>query len=373
MFKIEPITKLVSELIRSFDEGTLLVDETIQRKLVWKDAHKIKFIETVLEGFPFPEVYIQASNEFNIHDQPIEYIIDGYQRISTLYDYAKGRGVFALTKKIKPYSNLDNDEKSAFIKTLVSVRLVSATDKTIIKEIFQRINSTEYSLTTTEKRNAMYGESELWLFTRQLFEHDFSIKNHVLNFKINMEDRKIFNDFFNINDIFSDNDFSRMYSSQFGLIMTCTIINYIELNDDDLYESGNEFFDREVDCENKLEEFNENFCHAKKILKGYLNVINFLNLCSLHKYEYWVTKSCIFSLFIELFKYDINQLSASKFEKELKNYDDKFRELYNLQKFNELEASEFDFFKSSRIAINQASSRRIRSKFIGEIIKKCFK
>jgi len=49
--------------------------------------HKIAFIKTVLEGYPFPEVYI-ASGEVDLETARGNLmLVDGQQRLTTLYDY----------------------------------------------------------------------------------------------------------------------------------------------------------------------------------------------------------------------------------------------------------------------------------------------
>jgi uncharacterized protein with ParB-like and HNH nuclease domain len=49
--------------------------------------HKIAFIKTVLEGYPFPKVYI-ASGDVDLETARGNLmLVDGQQRLTTLYDY----------------------------------------------------------------------------------------------------------------------------------------------------------------------------------------------------------------------------------------------------------------------------------------------
>ena len=46
-------------------EGSLVLQPSFQRKLVWNNKHKENFLETVLLNYPFPEVYF-ADGELNL-------------------------------------------------------------------------------------------------------------------------------------------------------------------------------------------------------------------------------------------------------------------------------------------------------------------
>lgn len=48
----------IIELYNKIKKEELDPSPSFQRKLVWKKAHKFKFIETILMNFPFPEIYI---------------------------------------------------------------------------------------------------------------------------------------------------------------------------------------------------------------------------------------------------------------------------------------------------------------------------
>ena len=45
----------VGDLLALIDEGKLVIKPSFQRRLVWTNADKEKFIQTILEGYPFPE------------------------------------------------------------------------------------------------------------------------------------------------------------------------------------------------------------------------------------------------------------------------------------------------------------------------------
>src|SRR5690606_31964785 len=117
------------------------------RKLVWKKLHKYKFIETILLNFPFPEIYI-APGTIDIESFEIQdIIVDGQQRCNAIREYIETTGVFSFDKiPVKKYLELSDEEKGQFLSYEVSIRYLKNASKDQVREIFQRINNTEYSL-----------------------------------------------------------------------------------------------------------------------------------------------------------------------------------------------------------------------------------
>ncbi len=138
--------KTIRELLTAIRNGTLVPSPEFQRNLVWSNKHKSAFIETVLRGYPFPEIYIAAGEVNPDTGEAIEMLVDGQQRLTTLYQYFSQSQDLKLTKGISPYSDLTHEKKINFLKYEVVVRDLGQTSITEIKEILQRINSTNYSL-----------------------------------------------------------------------------------------------------------------------------------------------------------------------------------------------------------------------------------
>ena len=71
------------ELAMMYDEGELLKPE-LQRKYVWTKKEASRFIDSVLLGLPIPSIFLAKQDDERM------LIIDGYQRIMTIYDFMKG-------------------------------------------------------------------------------------------------------------------------------------------------------------------------------------------------------------------------------------------------------------------------------------------
>ncbi|WP_274870631.1 DUF262 domain-containing protein [Serratia marcescens] len=154
------------ELITMYDEDELLKPE-LQRNYVWDKVEASRFIDSLLLGLPVPSVFLANTTDEN------KLIIDGFQRIMTVYDYVKGiwskdRKVFKLSnsEKInekwrgKAFSELDIAEQKKIRSTTIHAIIFEQThpndNDTSLYQIFERINSGGRSLITQEIRNCVY-------------------------------------------------------------------------------------------------------------------------------------------------------------------------------------------------------------------------
>lgn len=84
------------ELISMYEDDELVKPE-LQRKYVWDRTEASRFIESILLGLPVPSIFLAQAGSQKL-------IVDGYQRIMTVYDYVK-RGVFSADGKVFKLSN----------------------------------------------------------------------------------------------------------------------------------------------------------------------------------------------------------------------------------------------------------------------------
>jgi hypothetical protein len=155
------------ELITMYDEGELLKPE-LQRKYVWDKPEASRFIESLLLGLPVPSIFLAEKKD------ETKLIIDGYQRIMTVYDYVQ-RGVFSKDGKTfkltnsekinkrwrgKAFSELTEAEQRKIKKTtihaIIFIQNHPTGDDTSLFQIFERINTTGKTLTAQEIRNCVY-------------------------------------------------------------------------------------------------------------------------------------------------------------------------------------------------------------------------
>ncbi len=70
------------ELVSMYNDNELVKPE-LQRKYVWDKIEASRFIESILLGLPVPSIFLAQSGSQKL-------IVDGYQRIMTVYDYIRG-------------------------------------------------------------------------------------------------------------------------------------------------------------------------------------------------------------------------------------------------------------------------------------------
>lgn len=162
------------ELISMYEEDELIKPE-LQRKYVWDKNEASRFIESLLLGLPVPSIFLAQSGSQKL-------IVDGYQRIMTVYDYV--RGVFSADQKSFKLSNTERINKRWRNKTFAELTLddqrqirsytihaiifeqKKPADDTSLYQIFERINTSGKSLNAQEIRNCVYQGT----FNKMLFE-----------------------------------------------------------------------------------------------------------------------------------------------------------------------------------------------------------
>jgi len=330
-----------------------------QRKLVWKKQHKYYFIETILSNYPFPEVYI-ASREMDVNNiTSTEVVVDGQQRLSTIVDYIKGEGDFIKQNKVESFESLTTEKKKNFLNYLVSVRDLKNIDNEVMKDIFQRINNTEYSLNAIEKTNAQYGDSEFVIFCKQLFDSSFNVDEKFTDVILNTNLRPIILEFFNTSEVFSDNDKKRMADLQFTMTLVATIME-------------DEYFSRNSKVNKYIQDYNEVFPDYQNIENLIYNSVMFLNKLNLNEKSYWFNKSNIFTLFIEIIKLiksegNTDGLDCSRISTSLNNLEVKSRRYFS-KDIDGITNQEIEYIQGAKEAVNEKNIREMRGEFVKKIL-----
>ena len=261
--KTAPTNKKVREIINMVREGKLIPRPEFQRRLVWKISDKNHFLDSVLKGFPFPEIYL-ADGEVDLETgEGTQLLVDGLQRVSTLVQYFNGDTDLKLIT-VPPYRELSDPDKANFLQYDIAVRDLGRVGSNEIVEVFRRINATSYSLTDIEISNAVYrGELK-----------EFAVKIAS-------------NQFFEENRIFNGLDYRRMGDLRFALQIVVTILGGYS-NRDDRFE---EF----------LERYNDEFPTRNEIEGDIQKVFDFIDECGFEKKSRVWRKADIFTLIFELY------------------------------------------------------------------------
>jgi hypothetical protein len=260
--KTAPINKKVRELITMVNEGKLLPRPEFQRRLIWTRDDKNKFLDSVLRGYPFPEIYFADGDVDLETGQGTQLLVDGQQRVTTLIQYFSNDPDLRLTT-VPSYRELSEEEKKAFLQYDVAVRDLGGIGKEEIVEVFKRINATKYSLLDIEINNAVYAGA-LKSYAESLAD----------------------NDLFKSHSVFNSLDYKRMGDLRYALSIIITLIQGY-FNRDDAFE----------DC---LARYNDDFPLRDELDKRIRNVILFIEECGFaEKSRVW-RKADLFTFFVEL-------------------------------------------------------------------------
>ncbi len=352
--------KIIS-LYNKLEKKQLDPKPSFQRKLVWRTKHKYDFIETILINFPFPEIYI-APGKINTKNLSIsELVVDGQQRLTTIRDYINGHDVFALNDMpIKKFKALTDDEKEEFLAYEVSVRYLKNATSQQIADIFQRINRTEYALNATERLNARWGDSEFVCFAKQMIEEKLDINIELINYTVSSNNRRFYLQFFHEkNNVFTGNDINRMLSLQYILTLIATICE-------------GEYFNRNSKVQYYIQTLFEEVPEASDIDYTLISTLKFIDKLKLDKLSYWFNKANIFSLIIELYKYDVKAIDTKKFKNRLEKLEEDNSEYLLAIKNNKnakISKEHLKYIEYSREGVNGKPARDFRGKIINKMIK----
>jgi hypothetical protein len=142
----------IADVYQLIDEGRLILRPDFQRKFVWTHEHQEDFIDTILNGLPFPEIYVCEGDVDVQKLRTTRLVIDGQQRLTTIRNYIEGTHHPLI--RIPSYQALDR--KQDFLSYQIVMRDLGKVDEETTREIFRRINLTKFKLDDIEIHNAVY-------------------------------------------------------------------------------------------------------------------------------------------------------------------------------------------------------------------------
>lgn len=254
--------KRVRELISMVRSNKIVPKPEFQRRLVWTQKDKDRFIDTVLKGLPFPEIYLADGDVDLESGEGTQLLVDGLQRVSTLIQYFEGDPELKLAT-VPPYGSLPDQEKKAFLQYEVAVRDLGGATKDMIIDVFQRINATKYSLNDIEINNAVYAGA-LKQYAADIGESDF-FKSH---------------------GVFTSTDYKRMGDLRFALSVVGTLIRG--------------YFNRDDAFEELLDRYNDDFPLQPEVDERLQRVFAFIDECGFEPGSRAWKKADLFTLIVEL-------------------------------------------------------------------------
>lgn len=349
MIRYQVRSKELIDLVNEIKSKRLIMSPYFQRNLVWRDIHKVDFIKTILLGLPFPQIFI-AKGSIDLESMTTtSCIVDGQQRMSAITEYVANK------YKVdgKSFEELSPEVKQAFFKYQIPIiDLDIENEDPVIKDVFQRLNRTFYSLNTIEKMSSEYASSEFMMFAKNLVgEIDFdtseeeedslffdtTIPKEFVEWAKNNKAVK-FKKLIVEGNIFTPYEISRQVHLMYSLNVLSTIIGDIH-NRNDL-------------TKRYLEEYKDGFEQRDELL-GRLEIASAVILgFDFNKSSYWNNKANMFSLFLAV--YNNHESISTDAASRLKNFEEDIPEDYRI---------------SAKEGVNNRKERLTRKEYIEKLIK----
>jgi hypothetical protein len=155
----------LNDAVERFRAERYYVDNSFQRRLVWTERQKVRLIETILTGFPMPEIYLWEKPADPETGEQRHSIVDGQQRITTVVQFVsnewqlKAAHLDEASRQLdfsdKTWAGLTSERKQSLWNYIVSARTIpNNVDDQSVRTIFRRLNETDKSLNPQEFRNA---------------------------------------------------------------------------------------------------------------------------------------------------------------------------------------------------------------------------
>lgn len=270
----------IADVYQLIDEGRLILRPEFQRKFVWTHEHQEAFIDTVLNGLPFPEIYV-CEGEVDVQKlRTTRLVIDGQQRLTTIRNYIEGKHEHPLMK-IPPYQSLSKEGKQEFLSYQVVMRDLGKVDEETTREIFRRINLTKFKLDDVEIHNAIYDG------------HFIQAAKDILN-NVSLEQY----------GVLRESEFTRMADLHFMFLVMATI-------------EGGGYFAQDREVESMVAKFNDEYPNKDYMIALLIKTFAIIRDLKLPVDSMWFRKSNFFTLVVEIAKH-IDKVPADFAERLLK-------------------------------------------------------
>ena len=154
-----PTTQDISWFLDQYERNQLNLEPPYQRRSVWSPRDKKFFVDTILNNYPAPPVFLHKTMDDN--GRTTYHVVDGKQRLQTIIEFTQDRvripedfGDRNLQKK--RWTDLTRETRERFWNYELIVEMMPNVDEAKIRSTFDRINRNSRRLTPQELRHAKY-------------------------------------------------------------------------------------------------------------------------------------------------------------------------------------------------------------------------
>ena len=152
-------TQDISWFLDLKDKGQLNLDPPYQRRSVWAPRDKRYFVDTILNNYPAPPVFLHKT--IDEKGRATYHVVDGKQRLQTIIEFTENQvripdDFINVSLQKKRWCDLDRTTKERFWNYVLIVEMLPDVSDSAIRNIFERINRNSRKLTAQEMRHAKY-------------------------------------------------------------------------------------------------------------------------------------------------------------------------------------------------------------------------
>jgi hypothetical protein len=311
-----------AEIYENIQSGRLVLRPDFQRKFVWTHEHQENFIDTILGGLPFPEIYICEGDIDIKRLKTTRHVIDGQQRLTTIKNYIEGNNDKPFNK-ISTYEQLSDSEKEKFLSYQIVVRDIGKVDEETVREIFRRINLTKFKLEDVEVHNAIY-DGKFIQAAKTILDN------------VELEQY----------GVFRESEFTRMADLHFILLVMSTI------------ENGG-YFAQDREIEPNIIKYNDDYPNKDYMIALMLKTFAIINDLNLQNDSIWFRKSNFFTLVVEIAMNENNLSDIHTFHEKLVSLESNI-----LKNKNNSQSPYSNYYSYMYQATHGRTARITRSKFL---------
>lgn len=359
----------IVDLVAAMKNTALTLSPYFQRNLVWRDTHRRDFIDTILKGYPFPQIFL-ARGPLDVENMTAsQAVVDGQQRLNAIREFVDGK----LAVGGRYFKDLTHDEKESFLKYEVPIIDFDLNaDDGRLKEVFHRLNRTYYSLSAIEKISSEYSSSEFLLVARVLAGEIVSgemsdleefvevgsedpqqeiIPTNIFSRDPGIEDTTwewimehaggSLSQIIKSKNVFSSFEFDRKVPLMFVLNVMCT------------YLSG--YYNRNDRVRKFLDDFSEGFNQKEKIIDRLNTTAKYIDAMEISADSIWWNKANFFTLVVEIARHpNLSQQDAKVSAHKLSIF---------------AQDLPFDYTLASRESVNGKAQRELRGTKLREVLR----
>lgn len=154
----------IAEMLGMLERRELIVNSGYQRGSgIWPVGASSYFIDTILEGFPFPKIYLYEYMDRTAR-RPVKEIVDGQQRITAIRRFCNDEfAIIGDSEYVgKRFSDLTEDVQDRLSAYTIAADVVRNANRSDILQMFRRMNAYTLPLNEAEKRHSQFQGAFKW-------------------------------------------------------------------------------------------------------------------------------------------------------------------------------------------------------------------